>query len=99
MIGFLSFVFSLALVFITAVLQQVTGLPLVTGMVAVTAAWAAWDSTQVRVRDYKSGMALHPAGVFLGIALLWIVGFPWYLAVRYRIKRGLQERNPSTVTA
>ena len=52
------------------------------------ALWAAIDSSKIRLRLYKSGIACHPAVLFLGIACLWIIGFPWYLSMRYKIKTG-----------
>jgi hypothetical protein len=52
------------------------------------ALWAANDSTKIHLRLYKSGIACHPVVLFFGIACLWIIGFPWYLSVRYKIKTG-----------
>ena len=54
-----------------------------------TSLWAAIDSSRIQLYRYKSGIALKPFGLFLGCLLLWIVAFPWYLSVRYRIKSGL----------
>lgn len=59
-------------------------------MVVGTAIWAAIDSSRIELRRYKSGIAYGPTILFLGVALLWIVGFPWYLVVRGRIKEGKQ---------
>ena len=39
-------------------------------IVLFSAAWAALDSTQIGIRRYKSGIALHPFAIFIGIALL-----------------------------
>jgi hypothetical protein len=55
---------------------------------AGTALWAAIDSSKIHLRLYKSGIACHPVVLFFGIALLWIIGFPWYLSMRYKIKIG-----------
>ena len=52
------------------------------------ALWAAIDSSKIHLRLYKSGIACHPVVLFFGIACLWIIGFPWYLSVRYKIKTG-----------
>ena len=94
MAGVVAFVLSVALVVVAALAEKVVNLPLTVLLILGTATWAAWDSTRIGVRQYKSGIALHPVALWFGIALLWIVGFPWYLAVRYRIKAGTQERNP-----
>jgi len=56
-----------------------------------TSLWAAIDSSRIQLHRYKSGIALKPFGLFLGCLLLWIVAFPWYLSVRYRIRKGLAE--------
>lgn len=92
MVGFVAFILSVVVVVVASMLEKATGLPVVWAMILATASWAAWDSNRIHVREYKSGVALHPVGLWFGVALLWIVGFPWYLAVRYRIKAGTQER-------
>lgn len=63
-------------------------------MVAVvlgTSIWAAIDSKEIHLHSYKSGIAMGPFVLFLACLLLWIVAFPWYLSVRYRIRNGLAE--------
>lgn len=60
-------------------------------VVVSTSAWAAIDSKEIRLHSYKSGIALRPFVLFLACFLLWIVAFPWYLSVRYRIRNGLAE--------
>src|ERR1039458_5021346 len=56
-----------------------------------TAIWAAVDSANIGLFQYKSGISLKPFTLFLGCILLWIVAFPWYLAIRYRIVNGVAE--------
>src|SRR5215472_3581273 len=53
-----------------------------------TALWAAIDSKKLQLKHYKSGISYGPTALFFGIALLWVVGFPWYLVMRYKIKTG-----------
>ncbi len=53
-----------------------------------TAIWAALDSSRIQLKRYKSGISYGPVVLFLGFVLLWIVAFPWYLIVRYKIKTG-----------
>jgi len=62
--------------------------PLSWFMILGTALWAAIDSKKIQLRRYKSGISYGPVALFIAIALLWIVGFPWYLVMRYRIKTG-----------
>jgi hypothetical protein len=56
-----------------------------------TSLWAAIDSSGIQLHRYKSGIALKPFGLSLGCLLLWIVAFPWYLSVRYRIRNEMAE--------
>ena len=53
-----------------------------------TGIWAAIDSSKIQLKRYKSGISYGPVVLFIAIALLWIIGFPWYLVMRYRIKTG-----------
>jgi len=57
-------------------------------MVLGTALWAAIDSSKLQLKRYKSGTSYGPVVLFFACALLWIVGFPWYLAMRYKTKIG-----------
>ena len=62
--------------------------PLSWFMILGTAIWAAIDSSKIQLKRYKSGISYGPVVLFFGIALLWIIGFPWYLSMRYKIKTG-----------
>ena len=42
----------------------------------------------IGLRRYRSGISYGPVVLFIGVAAVWIVGFPWYLVVRDRILRG-----------
>jgi membrane protein YdbS with pleckstrin-like domain len=57
-------------------------------MVLGTALWAAIDSSKIQLKRYKSGISYGPVVLFIAIVFLWIIGFPWYLAMRYKIKTG-----------
>jgi hypothetical protein len=57
-------------------------------MVPGTSLWVAIDSSKIQLKRYKSGISYGPVALFFACALLWIVGFPWYLAMRYKIKTG-----------
>jgi hypothetical protein len=66
-------------------------------MVLGTSLWAAIDSSKIHLKRYKSGISTTPTLLFFACALLWIVGFPWYLVVRHKIKTGtaiLKEEAP-----
>ena len=94
MVGLVAFLGSLVLAVIVGVAQSKLGVPLMWPMILATASWAAWDSTKVRIREYQTGVALHPVALWFGISFLWIVGFPWYLAARYKAKNGTLARKP-----
>jgi hypothetical protein len=63
-------------------------LPLYWFVVVGTALWAAIDSSKIQLKRYRSGIACRPVFLFIGFLLLWIVAFPWYLSIRYKIKNG-----------
>jgi len=68
-------------------------------MILGTAAWAAIDSSKIGLKNYKSGLPYGPLVLFILIGGFWIVGFPWYLVVRSKIKAGkaILKDNPSSV--
>jgi hypothetical protein len=57
-------------------------------VILITAIWAAADSSQVKLTRYRTGISYSPVVLFLAVCLLWIVGFPWYVYTRQKIKRG-----------
>ncbi|MBS0659934.1 MAG: hypothetical protein JSR82_16970 [Verrucomicrobia bacterium] len=73
---------------------------LITIMVLGTSLWAAIDSSKLQLKRYQSGISYGPVVLFIACALLWIVGFPWYLSMRHKIKSGtavLKEETPNGV--
>src|SRR5687767_4633351 len=65
-----------------------TKVHLMWSVILLTAIWAAIDSSKLQLRRYKSGISYSPVVVFLLFLLLWIVAFPWYLSMRYKIRTG-----------
>ena len=57
-------------------------------VIFLTAVWAAIDSSKLQLRRYKSGISYPPAVLFVLFLLLWVVAFPWYLAMRRKIQTG-----------
>ena len=49
---------------------------------------AAFDSTHIHLRHYKTWLSYGPVGLFVVCALLWPVVVVWYFIVRFRIARG-----------
>ena len=77
----------------------VTGFNVMAFVVIGTALWVAYDSRALDLRRYKSGLAYGPIILFFAVILLWIVVFPWYLIVRYRITSGRAELKGPPVAA
>lgn len=51
--------------------------------------WASIDASRIHLKRYRSGVS--PCAFFFLCLLLWIVGFPWYLWMRHKIKTGTAE--------
>jgi hypothetical protein len=84
----LAIVFSIALFVVCWYASGVLRFNLVMPMVILTSLWAAVDSSRLQLRRYKSGISYGPVVLFFACALLWIVGFPWYLSMRHKIRNG-----------
>lgn len=54
-----------------------------------TSVWVALDASKHKLAQYQNGLG-GPVGACLGSLLLWIIAFPWYLAIRSRIRAGVQ---------
>ena len=53
-----------------------------------TAGIAAFDSTHIHLRRYRTWLSYGPVGLFIWCALLWPFAIIWYFVVRIRIARG-----------
>jgi hypothetical protein len=97
MVGFVAFVGSIILLWFAVFFGWLFNLPVAPLLVIIaTAAWAAWDSKKIELRSYKSSLAVDPVPLGIGVAALWPIGFPWYLAIRHRIKSGNLMRKDGT---
>lgn len=79
---------TLGLIVLCIALDSVSPFDVTWIMVLGTSLWAALDSSKIQLKRYQSGISYAPVVLFLACALLWIVGFPWYLVMRYKIKTG-----------
>ena len=84
----IAILFTIGLFAACIVLSALIGFNLTWIMVLGTALWAAIDSSKIQLKRYKSGISYGPVVLFIACAFLWIIGFPWYLAMRYKIKTG-----------
>jgi hypothetical protein len=80
--------FTIALFVADVVISSIIHFDLTWMMILGTALWAAIDSSKLELKRYKSGIAYGPVVLFFACALLWIVGFPWYLSMRHKIRTG-----------
>jgi hypothetical protein len=86
--------FTILLVLATLLLSEDIGIPLVPLLIIITSFWTAWDSSKIGLIKYKSGISYKPVVLFFLVLTLWIVGFPWYLHMRHKIKRGAAHLKP-----
>lgn len=63
-------------------------------LVLGTSVWVASDAATHKLGQYQTGLG-GPVAACLGSLLLWIIVFPWYLAVRSRIRSGVAPAKTS----
>lgn len=83
--GAVFFLLAFLLLIMSVLLGPVGPVLLVLG----TSVWVAFDAGTHKLQQYQNGLG-GPTTACLGSLLLWIVAFPWYLAVRSRIRAGVQ---------
>ena len=71
-----------------AVLPYLAAIPL------ILASWVVVDARRIRLRQYQTSLAWHPALLFVLAALIPIAVVPWYLTVRERILGGRTPLKP-----
>lgn len=79
---------TIALIAISSLLTEAWNLPFAWIMIISTSSWAAFDSSKIKLVQFKSALSYKPITLFLALCFLWVIGFPWYLVVRHRIKSG-----------
>src|SRR5262245_52068170 len=84
----LAILFTIVLFIVCYLATTFVHFDLVTVMVLGTALWAAIDSSRLQLKRYQSGISYGPVVFFVLCVLFWIVGFPWYLSMRDKIKTG-----------
>jgi hypothetical protein len=92
--GVVAFAACWAFLIVLSMVQVAIKWALVLPMIVGCAFWVAWDSGRVGMRSYRTAVALHPVLLWFWVLLLWPMAFPWYLAARYRLKRGTLARKP-----
>jgi hypothetical protein len=84
----IAILFTVGLFVLTVLISTLIDFDLSGLMILATSLWAALDSSRIELKRYHSYIAHGPIILFLACGLLWIICFPWYLAVRYKIKHG-----------
>jgi len=69
-----------------AVIYNLIRVNLLIPLVVGTSIWVGIDSEKLELVRYKSGIAYPPVLLGMLCAAFWIVGFPWYLSIRDKIK-------------
>lgn len=76
------------LVVITAIMLSLAPVVFWLGVVA-SMIWVGFDASRHKLGEYESSLS-SPTMACLGTIALWIVVFPYYLAIRSRIRAGVQ---------
>jgi hypothetical protein len=63
-------------------------------LLVCTSTWVGFDAGTHKLGQYQNPLG-GPASACVGSFLLWIVVFPWYLAIRSRIRAGVQPLKAS----
>ena len=66
-------------------------------VIAGTSVWMAVDSSKIGLRKYKSFISMNPVLLLVCGAMLWVVTFPCYLSIRYKIQNGGAQLKPEFV--
>jgi hypothetical protein len=82
--GGLFFLVAVVIIALSSVLGPIGPLIVVLG----TSIWVAFDAGKHQLAEYQNEIG-GPLGACLGSLLLWIIVFPWYLAIRSRIRAGV----------
>jgi hypothetical protein len=75
-------------------IATIPGLNLFVPMIVGTSVWAGIDSAKLHLRKYQSGISYGPVALGVLCSMFWIVGFPWYLSMRYKIRTGTARLRP-----
>jgi hypothetical protein len=88
--------FAFFIAVVAAVLTEALKVPALQVIVLIAGGvWVYFDAKKLDLERYRTALR-YPELACFGTILMWIVVFPWYLAVRYRIKLGLQPlRHPA----
>jgi len=57
-------------------------------LVIGSAIWASKESRRLQFATYSMSFPRRPSVAFVLIALMWFIGFPWFLATRRGVMRG-----------
>lgn len=63
--------------------------PITSLIVLLSAIWVYKDAQKFDTKKYKSNLGMSPSALALCTFILWIIFFPGYLWLRYRIKNNL----------
>ena len=90
----IAILFTIGLLAGCVLIRSLTGINLIELMVVGTSVWAGVDSSRLHLKRYQSGISYGPVALGILCAVFWIVGFPWYLSMRYKILTGSARLRP-----
>jgi hypothetical protein len=87
---------SVAALLLFAVAQVLLGVPAGSGdamlvglfLVIGCAIWAVKESRRLQFSSYAMSFPRRPPVAFALVSLMWVIGFPWFLATRRGVMRG-----------
>jgi hypothetical protein len=84
----IAILFTIGLVTACGLLGKNAGTQAYLCLIIGTSIWVGIDSFKINLIKYKSGIAYQPEVLGILCAMFWFVCFPWYLSVRYKIRKG-----------
>ncbi len=59
-------------------------------LVLFSVIWIYNDAKKIDIKKYKSNLSMSPLAYSVWTVILWVIFFPAYLGLRWRIKNGKQ---------
>lgn len=88
---------TIAIIFVLFLLPDALIKPVLTMVILLSAIWVYNDAKKIDTKKYKSNLAMSPLALGIWTFILWLIFFPGYLWLRYRIKNNLIQTRDSIV--
>lgn len=94
---FLAIIVTIALLIVTSIAMSYAGPIPGLGVMAVTAIWAGIDVSRLKFSKYKVAFPGNSLLAVLFVLMVWLIGFPLFLAAWIAITR--KTAKPHTISA